>query len=184
MKPTVFLEGSSDLAILRAILPPELADACDFRVTKGRSTLVSVARTHIIKHRTPVAILLDTDTLDPTIIVETVQATRHLMNAVSGGTPFDIIYCVPHLETIFFDASIDYRRVFPDFDVAFILQFAKTQPKEQLSRLLEIGGGPRTLHDFLRSLTADDLVKLRAQYPIHQLISFILKNRVPSMGST
>src|SRR5438105_1575841 len=128
MKPTIIVEGLTHVAILRALLPAELVNACKLMPTASRSTIVSVARTHLIKHRAPTAVMLDTDTLDPTIIAETIQTTRHLVGAVAGDTPFDIIYCIPHIEAIFFEDVAALQRIFPQFGNVFILQFAKTQP--------------------------------------------------------
>jgi hypothetical protein len=181
MKPTIVLEGRSDIAIVKALLPADLLSACQFVGTEGRSTLVSVARTHLIKHHAPIAVLLDTDTLDPTSIVEIVQTTRYLLAAVAGDTPFDIIYCVPHLELIFFEAGLDLKRIFPNYNGVFMLQFAKTQPKNQLELLFEKGGGPRNLRDFLAALTSEDADKLRSVYPIQHLISFVSNNAEPAM---
>jgi len=176
MKPTIIVEGLTDVAILRAILPPELVAASNLMPTAGRSTIVSVARTYLIRHRAPTAVMLDTDTLDPTIIAETIQTTRHLMGAVAGDTPFDIIYCIPHLEAIFFEDTAPLQRIFPKFGSVFILQFAKTQPKDQLELLLQQGGGPKTLSAFLDQLTSADAEKLRSTYPIEHVMAFINNN--------
>jgi hypothetical protein len=165
MKPTVVVEGLTHVAILRALLPPELVNACNLMPTAGRSTIVSVARTHLIKHHAPTA-----------IIAETVQTTRHLMGAVAGDTPFDIIYCIPHIELIFFEDTTALQRVFPQFGKVFILQFAKTQPKDQLEFLFQKGGGPKSLNAFLDQLTSDDVEKLRALYPIQHAMTFITNN--------
>jgi hypothetical protein len=178
MKPTIIVEGLTDVAILRALLPPELVNACNLMPTAGRSTIVSVARTHLIKNHAPTAVILDTDTLDPTIIVETIQTTRYLMGAVAGDTPFDIIYCIPHIEAIFFEDTTALQRVFPQFGNVFILQFAKTRPKDQLELLFQKGGGPKTLNDFLDQLTPDEVEKLRASYPIQHVMAFITNNTV------
>jgi hypothetical protein len=176
MKPAIIMEGQTDAAILRALLPPELLKACHLMPTAGRSTLVSVARTHLIKHQAPTAVLLDTDTLDPTIIAERIQTTRYLMGAVAGDTPFDIIYCVPHIEAIHFEDTAALQRIFPHFGNVFLLQFAKTQPKDQLELLFQKGGGPRTLNAFLNQLSSEDVEKLRASYPIQQVMAFITHN--------
>ena len=176
MQPTIIVEGRTDVAILRALLPPELVNACNLMPTAGRSTIVSVARTHLIKNHAPTAVMLDTGTLDPTIIAETIQTTRHLMGAVAGDTPFEIIYCIPHIEAIFFEDTTRLQRVFPRFSHVFILQFAKTQPKDQLELLFQKGGGPKTLNAFLDQLTSDDVEKLRALYPIQHVMTFITNN--------
>src|SRR5438093_6712285 len=121
MKPTIIVERFTHVAILRALLSPELVNACNLMPAAVRSTIVSVARTHLVKSYAPTAVMLDTDTLDPTIIAETVQITRHLMGAVAGDTPFDIIYCIPHIEAIFFEDITALQRLFPLFDNVFIL---------------------------------------------------------------
>jgi hypothetical protein len=176
MKPTIIMEGQAGATILRALLPPELVKACRFMAIPARSTLVSVARTHLIKHHAPTAVLLDTGTLDPTINAERIQITRYLMAAVAGDAPFDLIYCIPHLEKIFFEDTGALRRLFPQFDNNFIPEFAKTQPKDQLEVLLQRGGGPKTLNAFLDQLTSDEVEKLRALEPIQQVMAFITNN--------
>jgi len=176
MKPTIIMEGQTDATILRTLLPPELVRSCHLMPTTGRSTLVYVARTHLIKNRAPTAVMLDTDTLDATIIAETIQTTRHLLGAVAGDTPFDIIYCIPHIEVIFFEDVTALQRIFPQFGKVFIPQFAKTQPKDQLEVLFQKGGGPRTLSAFLDQLTPDDVEKLRTLYPLQHVMAFITNN--------
>jgi hypothetical protein len=175
-KVTIALEGQSDLAIVKALLPSAFINACKFLVTDGRSTLVSVARTFLIKHHLPIAIMLDTDTMDPASIAEIVRTTRHLMGSVAGQTPFDTIYCTPHVEMIFFDKDIDLRKYFPEFENVFILPFALTQPKAQLQVLFERGGGPADLNGLLAQLTKEDIRKLRSKYPIQHLMAFISNN--------
>ncbi len=177
MKPTIIVEGQTDVAILQALLPRDLLNACHLVPTAGRSTIVSVARTHLIRHHTPTAVMLDTDTLDPTIIVETVQTTRHLMGAVAGGTPFDIIYCIPHIEALFFEDTAPLQRIFPQFGNVFIPQFAKTQPRDQLGFLFQKGGGPKSLNAFLDQLTPADVEQLRTVYPIPHVMAFITNNK-------
>ena len=142
----------------------------------GRSTLVSVARTHLVKHRAPTAVMLDTGTLGPTIVAETIQTTRHLMGAVAGDTPFDVIYWIPHIEVVFFEDTTALQRIFPEFGNVFIPQFAKTQPEDQLALLFQEGGGPKNLHAFLDQLTSGDVEKLRVSHPIQHAMAFIANN--------
>jgi hypothetical protein len=98
------------------------------------------------------------------------------MGAVAGDTPFDIIYCIPHIEAIFFEDTSPLQRVFTQFRNVFILRFAKTQPKDQLELLFQKGGGPKALNTLLDELTSDDIKKLRASYPIQQVMAFITNN--------
>jgi hypothetical protein len=114
--------------------------------------------------------------MDAVSIAEMVRTTRHLMESVAGQTVFDIFYCTPHVEMIFFDAGIDLKKYFPEFESAFILPFALTQPKGQLQVLFDRGGGPADLNSLLAQLTADDIRKLRSKYPIQHLMTFISNN--------
>jgi len=179
-KPAIILEGMEDVAIVKAILPPCLVDACELQPTEGRSTLVSAARAHILQHHAPIAILFDTDTVDPTVIMETIQTTKQLVASVAGDIPFDIISFIPHIEAAFFEGSIDLQRIFPRFKKVSIQKVAKLQPKEQLRVLFEKGGGPRKLEEFLAHLTLDEVKQLQSKGPIHQLITFIKSNRDPA----
>lgn len=173
MKLMIVVEGKDDVAVLRALLPTDIVSASDMFLAGGRSTLVSFARTLLVKHRRPLAVLMDTETLDPSAIAEIVTTANHLLGAVAGGTPFRVIYCIPELEAVFFEAPIDLKRIFPKYDQHFLLMFAKSAPKKALQYLFENGGGPTTLSQFLDQLTSEDTERLRATYPINQLMDFI-----------
>jgi hypothetical protein len=58
----------------------------------------------------------------------------------------------------------------------FILQFARTQPKDQLEVIFEKGGGPKNLNAFLDQLRSDEVEKLRALCPLQQVMAFIANN--------
>jgi hypothetical protein len=176
MKPTIIVKGHTHVEILRALLPVELVKACRLLAIGARSTMVSVARTHLIKYRAPTAMLLETGTLEPTIIAETIQTTRYVISAVAGDTPFAVIDCIPHIEVIFFEDTAVLQRIFPNFANHFILQFARTQPKDQLEFLFQEGGGPGNLKAFLDQLTSEEIEKLRASQPIQQAMAFIMNN--------
>jgi hypothetical protein len=172
MKLMIVVEGNSDVAILRALLSTEVLSASDMFLAEARSTLVSVARTLLVKHGRPLAVLIDTESLEPSAIAETVTTTDQLLGAVAGGTPFRAIYCIPELEVVFFEAPIGLKRIFPHYDQHFFPMFAKTRPKEALQYLFKNGGGPTNLSQFLDDLTSEDVEHLRTTDPIKQLINF------------
>jgi hypothetical protein len=128
---------------------------------------------------------MDTDSLDPSAIRETVTSTEQLLSAVADGVPFKVVYCIPEIEAIFFEAPIDLKRIFPLYDEHFFLMYAKTRPKEALNYLLENGGGPKTLSAFLDQLTLEDIGRLRTTYQIGQLIGFAneVRSRVAQAAS-
>jgi hypothetical protein len=175
-KPTLVLEGRDDVAILRAILPPRIVEACKLRPTQGRPHLAEAARTHLCQHRAPVAVLLDTDTLDKAIIREMVRNVEEDLARAAGEVPYGVFSCVPHIEVIFFKAGIDYKRIFPAFRTFFDRETARTDPKRQLELLLEKGGGPKRLSGFLDALTSDEVDEVRYNAPLPQVVAFITNN--------
>lgn len=173
MKAFIVVEGRSDVAVLRAVLPNELLDASDIVVVGGRSARSSVARTLLVKYQRPLAVVIDTDTLEPLAIKETVTTTEHMLRTVAGDTPFKVIYCIPELEAIFFAAPIDLKRIFPHYDTHFFTMFAKARPKEALQYLFDNGRGPKRLPEFLDHLTSEDAEHLRSTAPIRELLAFL-----------
>src|SRR5215472_10643824 len=100
MSVWIVVEGEADLAVVKALLPNEIRTVSELIPVGGRSNISSVARTLLVKHKEPVAIVRDSDSLDPSIIWEKYSTTEQLMRAVSGGTPFKVILCIPNLEAI------------------------------------------------------------------------------------
>ncbi len=183
-KLPIIVEGLDETAILRAILPPDVADACEFRVSGDRSAVVSAARSNVIQYHAPIAIVLDTDTVDPALLIDKIQVTKQEIGSVAGDVPFDIIFFIPEIEAVFFDDSIDLPRIFPAFKKVYTRKVAKLKPREQLLALLENGGGPNTLSSFLDELTSEDVERLQAKEPIRQLIAFIRRHRQPTARTT
>jgi hypothetical protein len=185
MSRIVVLEGKTEIAIVRAVLPPEYLEACKFVGMSDRSKLVSVARRLLLRHRVPTAILLATDTLEPSIIADTIRSSRSLMQSAAEDVAFDIIYCVPTIEVIFVESGLDLKRIFPNYENVFSVSLAKNHPRGQFKALLDDGGGPSTLRGFLDSLTLEDCKKVQQAYPIQHLMAFIRNNSDPgSMGSS
>src|SRR5260370_20266873 len=121
MKLIIVVEGKSDVAILRAVLPNDALNASDMYLAGGRATLSSFARTLLVQHHRPLALVLDTDSLNPSLIAETIATTDHLLRSVAVGTPFKVVYCIPEIEVVFFEAKIDLKRIFPRYDPDFFL---------------------------------------------------------------
>ncbi len=95
------------------------------------------------------------------------------------GILYDVVCCIPHVETVFFQGTIDLRRSFPRFKEVFVEKIARTNPKQQLEALFKEGGGPRTLSALLGKLKSDEVEQVRAKDPIHSVVAFIDNNIAP-----
>jgi hypothetical protein len=134
-KPTVMVEGQDDLRILKAILPRRVLDACKLRPADGQNAVVEAAKTHVKRHHAPVAILLDTNTLQKEVIRGMVEDKKAELASVAGDAPFDVFCCVPCIEDIFFHGGIDFKRIFPTFKGLLSKQLARSDPKALLQFL-------------------------------------------------
>jgi hypothetical protein len=172
MSAWIVVEGEADLAVVKTLLPDEIRAVSELIAVGGRSNISSVARTLLVKHKEPVAVVRDSDSLDPSTIREKYTTTEQLMRAVSGGIPFKVILCIPNLEAIFFEAPEILQRIFPKVDLASYVMLYKTQPKETLAYLFTQGAGPSTLTHLLGALTDAEVNRLRATVPIRELITF------------
>lgn len=175
----VIVEGKEDIAILRKVLPADVLEACEFQSANGTRKLVSHAGAHASKHHAPVVLVFDTNTLDQAVITRTVQEVRGQMASAVVGVPYDVIWFTPHIEMVFFEGTVDLKRIFPHFKDVFVNKLANEDPKSQLQALFEKGGGPKKLSDFLDELTGEDVEKIRVEEPIYRLITFITNNRAP-----
>jgi hypothetical protein len=175
MKIMIVVEGKSDAEVLQALLPSFALDQSEFYVAGDRTTLVSFARTLFVKHRRPLAVLIDSESLDPGFILELVNSMKQLLRALAGSTPVEVIHCIPELEAIFFEAKIGLRTIFPLYDEWSFLMFSKFTPKKALQDLFENGGGPKNLTEFLNCLTPEDVARLQGMYQISQIVEFIHK---------
>jgi hypothetical protein len=173
MKVRIVLISDTARQILQALLPRNSQSIAELVLAGERSGMNSVARTLLVKYKEPVAVILETHTSDAATVGEKLRSMEYLLEIVAGGTPFKVVPCVPEIEVIFFEAPNLLKSMFPKFDLATYSMFCKTQPREVLNLLLNQGGGPTTLEQFLASLTEKDLEKLRTKGPAQELIQFI-----------
>lgn len=176
MKVWIVVEGESYVNVLTALLPEDTKSACEFVVVGGRSNITSVARTLLGKHREPVAVMRDADSLDPATIREKYVTTNELLQWASGGIPYKVVLCIPCLEAMFFESPEIVKmmdRLFPKAGLSSMIMFYCRQPKETLDYCFAQGGGPTNLTHLLRTLADDDMTRLRTTIPIREISEFI-----------
>ena len=72
----VLVEGPSDAAFLRRILPREVLTDAELVPAGGRSAIASLARSLVVRRRTPIAVVIDSDSLKPDVIEERQQGMQ------------------------------------------------------------------------------------------------------------
>jgi hypothetical protein len=173
MKAYVVVRGDNAAAILRAALARDLLAETEIVAEGPQSTLVSVARTLVVARRKPVALLVDTKTVDEPSIQEKRQTTEELMRWVAAGVPTKVILLVPQLEAVFFQAEGLLPRVFGGPLSGEVRILGRFSPGEALDRLFAQPGGPKNMEELLASLDEEGREALRATPPLRELIAFL-----------
>jgi hypothetical protein len=173
-KAYVVVEGTTDVMVVRAVLPPELLADVSLAPAGGRSNIASIARSILVTRRKPVAVLVDTDSVDERIIQDRMQNTQELLKAVAGGVPTRLILLIPSIEAVFFASGVlpaIYGNPLPEE----VRVMARSSPKEALLRLFTHPAGPKNLDALLDSLGDEGIAAIRATPPIRELIAFLEK---------
>src|SRR5262245_6955547 len=100
----LFVEGPTDAAFLRRVLPPAVTKEAEFVESGGRASIPSLARSVLVRRRKPVAVLMDSDSLAPAVIEEQRESTEELIRSAAASIPVKVVVAVPTIESWFFAA--------------------------------------------------------------------------------
>ncbi len=179
MNAYVVVEGALEVDLLKRLLPKELLAVVPLVPSGGPHSLISLARSLLITRQKPVAVLVDTDSVEEAAVRERRRSAEDLMEMVSPGVPFKVILLIPTTEILFFQAPDLFRKVFPGEGSAERLLLARDNPKEALSQLSARAGGPRRVKALVKALGDRDLEALRSAGPIRELIAFLEEVAAP-----
>ena len=102
MKTYLLVEGQSDLAFFRRLLPPEIQPQTAIVTVGGRSNITSMARSLMVMKRRPVALVTDSDAVEKVAVEQRQQTLEELVGSASAGVPYKVILAVPEIESWFF----------------------------------------------------------------------------------
>jgi hypothetical protein len=171
-KAYVVVEGMTDVAVVRAVLPTDLLAEVALMPASDRSNITSIARSLLVTRRKPVAVLVDTDSVDERLIQDRMQSTQELLKPVAVGIPTKVILLVPSIESVLFAPGAltrVYENPLPE-EVRFL---ARSSPKEVLEHLFARPTGPKSIKALLDTLGDEEMAAIRATPPIRELITFL-----------
>lgn len=169
-KAYIVVEGPTDAAILRKILPPESLQQVKFINGEGKYSAVSMARKLLMTEQVPTVLVIDADTDQKSMIHEQ-QDLDYLLRQATGGTPFLILMAVPAIESLFFQDRAFLEQLFgkPFTDLEW--QLARHQPRQLLNTFQ--GGVQKFVEHAITTLT-DEKIELLRQYELVQnLMQFL-----------
>lgn len=152
----IVVEGRSDVAILRALLPGPMARRFQFFAGQGRIGLPTLGRNILVHEGNPVLLVMDAGTFSQSAADEARGMARAALRQFSDEDHSDAFAFVPEIEVIFFEAApiLTRRGIDPSR-----LERGLDRPKLILGEELKKAG--QTLEGFVEGLAEEDLADLR-----------------------
>lgn len=173
MRTYVLVEGPTDLAFLRRILPDDLLDDVQFVNTNGKGGMASLARSLLVVRNSPVVVLTDADSFNTDAIEERRQSTEALIRAANAAIPVKVVTAVPEIEAWFFAVPEMLEKLLGQQISAEWLAIGQRDPKGVLERLAAATGKKWDVNQAISALSADDVEKIRAIPEVAELVSFL-----------
>jgi hypothetical protein len=169
----VLVEGPTDVEFLQRVLPPEISKDVHFVSAGGAAHLPSLARSVLVRRRKPVAVVMDSDSLDPDMIQERRESTEELIKAAAGKVPVKVIVVVPEVEGLFFSSAEVLEKLFGEKVPQELLSLGRRDP---VGVLRELSGRKHREWDTrkaLDALDAQDLERMQTAPAVRELTAFL-----------
>ena len=129
-------ESERDARLLTHILPKELLETVEIIPAGGLSAVKSLARSLLVRRQAPVAVVIDSDSLEPAQVEVRSKDVQDIIGGVSANTPFKVILAVPTLWAVFFyDVSL-LSQMLGYMPSSELLTLATYQPRQALAQLI------------------------------------------------
>jgi hypothetical protein len=169
----VFVEGPTDAELLQRVLPPELSNDVQVVEAGGSDRIPSLARSVLVRRQAPVAVLMDSDSLDPNLIEERRGGTEELIQAAASAIPVKVIAAVPEIEAWLFAAPEVIERTLEEKVDGDLVSLGKRDPKGVLELLASRSQKVWNFGEAIRQLDENDIARIRALPEVTALIEFI-----------
>lgn len=169
----LLVEGPTDEAFLRRVLPPEVLAGAELVVAGGSEGIPSLARSVLVRRKSPVAVLMDSDSLHPSVIEERQQSTEDLIQAADAAVPVKVITAKPEIEAWFLAApeiieQVTGKKVTEDW-----IETSINAPKQALEMLAAEGGHPWDSFEAINALDDAAVAKIRMVPEVAELSAFL-----------
>jgi hypothetical protein len=171
----VFVEGRTDEEFLRRVLPAELTNETEFVQAGSSAGMTSLARSLLARRRTPLAVLMDADSLDPEVIADRRESTEELIQAAAGSVPVKVVLVVPEIEAWFFAVPGLIERVLGEKAPADLLALGARDPKGVLEQLSQRGTTGWNSLRAIDTLDPQEVEQIRARPDVTELSQFLQK---------
>ena len=160
-KAYIVVEGEADKAFLERLLEPRLLQDVLIVVAEARYGILSLARSLLATRRKPVAVLMDTDSVDDDRVREERASIAELLSIVAGNVPTHVVTPVPTLEAFFFASPELLERFFGSAISSDLIVLGKRDPRGVLDLSAQQKNKPWQVKDITDILNSHDIQRIR-----------------------
>jgi hypothetical protein len=171
----IFVEGPTDANFIRRILPQEVLRDAEVVPSGGSSGIPSLARSVLVRRKKPIAVVMDSDSLDPDVIEDLQQSTEDLIRAADASIPVKVILTVPEIESWFFAAPEAIERILGMKVPNDLIPLGKRDPAGVLNQLAERCQQKWDTNKAIGLLKDHDVDLIRALPDVAELSKFLEK---------
>lgn len=172
MKAYLILEGDSELALVRRLLPSEIQSDISIVTAGGRSNIASKARSLMVMRRKPVALVTDADAIDKDAVEQRRRTLEDLMRSATTGVPYKVVLAVPEIESWLFVVPDVLERMSGKKLSNDQRELGDLRPKKVIQQLFE-NQRSVSVAELASNLTDPELQALRETEPRKELIDFL-----------
>ena len=169
----VLVEGASDVALLRRILPEKALEDVELVNAGGSSEIPSLARSLLVRRRRPVAVVMDSDSVEPDLIDERRQSTEGLIRLADASVPVKVISAIPQIEAWLLEAPEKIERIVGGKVSGERLELAKLDPRRTLTSLAEKNQRRWDANQAIDALDDEDIQRIRSIPEVEELSAFL-----------
>lgn len=171
----LFVEGPTDEEFLRRVLPDDLIKEIEFVRAENRARIISLARSFLVRRRTPIAVLMDAHSLDPSVIEDQRQSAEELIQAAAGSIPVKVVLAVPEIESWFFTVPEAIERILGETLSEDLLALGPKDPKGVLGQLSRRSKVEWNSVAAIQVLEDKEIERIRARPDVTELSQFLKK---------
>jgi hypothetical protein len=169
----VLVEGKNDEALLRRVLPEDVLADVQLVNAGGSDSIPSLARSMLVRRKCPIAVLMDSDSLDPDAIEERQQGTEELIRAANASIPVKVVTAIPEIEAWLLTTPETVARLVGQPVSEEWLEWGRRDPKHALSSLAAKGNRKWDTDEAIEALDERDLQQIRTIPEVVALSEFL-----------
>ncbi|MCX7048617.1 MAG: hypothetical protein NTX50_24410 [Candidatus Sumerlaeota bacterium] len=175
-KAYVVVAGETDEALMKSLLLPLVSKDVKLISAEGRSSAMSLATSLLAAKKLPVALVVDSDTLNKSAIAEEKDFLQAMLRRGSSGTRYKVVMAVPTIEKLIIETPEAIHKLNNGKNLKGIeREYAEMNPKAMLEKITGSKWTPQNITLTMGKLSNSVRSRLSQHSLIREIVSFLPK---------